>query len=307
MELELNLNEQKNEILGKEWYDDTFKQKLEDALKEDILSLDSLSEYKYTSENLHVIFSKYRELNWKVKYDYANKDTVPNCENGKMYSIENIDKDNGLAELNEYDGITLSQQRLKVAINDLPSNINANMILRKKGDKYVADEITTVELYEEMKNFLDNMNLKQKQYLESMRKDGNIYKIDYLEDDCETWYTTLINVETNDKFQEVDFPHDIFHDVGDYVRYEDGNYSIVPETERYNEKPYMYEFCEREQCYYTRFGKIDCTTMEMNNEKLEKLFIKAKQTNNGEKNFFTDMRIKVQIFCNKVLDKLTNK
>lgn len=46
----------------------------------------------------------------------------------------------------------------------------------------------------------------------------------------------------------------------------------------------MYEFCEREQCYYTRFGKIDCVTMEMNDEKLEKLFIKAKQTNNGEKN-----------------------
>lgn len=307
MELELNLNEQKNEILGKEWYDDTFKQKLEDALKEDILSLDSLLEYKYTSENLHVIFSKYRELNWKVKYDYANKNTVPNCENGKMYSIESIDKNNGLAELNVYDGITLSQKRLKVAINDLPSNINANMILRKKGDKHVADEITTVELYEEMKNFLDNLNLKQKQYLESMRKDGNIYKIDYLEDDCETWYTTLINVETNEKFQEVDFPHDIFHDVGDYVRYEDGNYSIVPETDRYNEKPYMYEFCEREQCYYIRFGKIDCTTMEMNGEKLEKLFIKAKQTNNGEKNFFTDMRIKVQIFCNKVLGKLVNK
>ena len=42
MNIELNLNEQKNEEIGKEWYDDAFKQKLEDALKEDITSLDSI-------------------------------------------------------------------------------------------------------------------------------------------------------------------------------------------------------------------------------------------------------------------------
>lgn len=307
MNLELNLNEQKNDALDNYWYDDAFKKKLDEALNEDILSFDSLDEYKYTSENLDVIYNTYKELNEKIKYDYANKNTMPNCEEGKLYSLQSVDKNNGIVKLNEYDGITMSQQKICVNINEIPTNINSNMFLRKKGDKYVADVVTTVALYEKMKNFFDDLNSTQKEYLESMRRDGNIYKIDYLEDDCETWYTTLINIETNEKFQEIDFPHDIFHDVGDYVKYEDGHYSVVPNTERYNERPYMYEFCEREQCYYTRFGKIDCTTMEMNNEKLEKLFIKAKQTNNGEKNFFTDMRIKVQIFCNKVLGKLTNK
>ncbi len=307
MDLELNLNEQKNDVLGGEWYNDAFKQKLDDALNENILSFDSLDEYKYTSENLDVIYNTYKELNGKIKYDYANKNTMPNCEEGKMYSIQSIDKDNGIVKLNEYDGIKMSQQKICVNINEIPTNINANMFLRKKGDKYVVDEVTTVELYEKMKNFFNDLSSSQKEYLEGMRKDGNIYKIDYLEDDCETWYTTLINVETNEKFQEVDFPHDIFHDVGDYVKYEDGHYSIVPNTDRYDERPYIYEFCEREQCYYTRFGRIDCTTMEMNNEKLEKLFIKAKHTNNGEKNFFIDMRIKAQIFWNKVLGKLANK
>lgn len=134
-----------------------------------------------------------------------------------------------------------------------------------------------------MKNFFDDLNLNQKNYLERMRKDGNIYKIDYIEDDCESWYTTLINVETNEKFQEIDFPHDIFHNVGNYAKYENGRYIIVPNTDRYKEEPYTYEFCEREQCYYTRFGKIACNIMEKDNTKLEKLFIKAKQTNNDKK------------------------
>lgn len=307
MELELNLNEQKNEVLGKEWYDDAFKQKLEDALQEDILSFDYIFKHTYTDENLDIIFNKYNELDGKTKYDYANKNAIPDCEKGKMYSVKSIDKDNGIAKLNEYDGITMSQKELYVSVNDLPFNISSNMFLRKKGDKYVADEVTTIELYEKMKDFFDDLNLKQKQHLESMRREGNIYRIDYIEDDCETWYTTLINVDTNEKFQELDFPHDIFHDVGDYVKYENGHYSIVPNTDRYREKPYAYEFCEREQCYYTRFGKVDYDVMGRDDCKLEKMFIKAKQSNNGKKNFFTDVKIKTHIFWSKILNTIENK
>lgn len=303
MELELNLNEQKNEVLGKEWYDDTFKQKLEEALQEEILSFDYIFKHTYTDENLDIIFNKYNELDGKTKYEYANKNTVSDCEKGKMYSIKSIDKDNCFAKLNEYDGITMKQKELYARVNDIPSNINSNMFLRKKGDKYVVDEVTTIELYEKMKDFFDDLNLKQKQHLENMRKEGNIYRIDYIEDDCETWCTTLINVDTNEKFQELDFPHDIFHDVGDYVKYENGHYSIAPKTGRYQEKPYAYEFCEREQCYYTRFGKIDDEIMDRNDGKLEKMFIRAKQAGNGKRNFITDIKIKAQVFLNKILSK----
>ena len=134
------------------------------------------------------------------------------------------------------------------------------------------------------------------------RKGESIYRIGCIEDDCETWYTTLINVDTNEKFQELDFPHDIFHDVGDYVKYENGQYSIVPGTSIYEKDPYFYEFCERDLCYHTRLGKIhESVWMNYN---LESLFNKAKD---GEKNWFKDVKLKAQIFVAKIANRFTKQ
>lgn len=132
MELELNLDENKNEILEEGWFNNEFKGKLDMALNKNILSFNSVEDSKYTSENLNTIYNEYRNLEEKVKYDYADKCPVAGCEEGKLYSIKNIDKTNGTVKLNEYNGVTMSRQTICVSLEDIPENIKSNMFLRKK-------------------------------------------------------------------------------------------------------------------------------------------------------------------------------
>lgn len=128
---------------------------------------------------------------------------------------------------------------------------------------------------------------EQKEVLQNMRQERTIYKVTYLEGDCEDWRTELTNQETGEIFQELEFPHNIYHQVGvnSLVKYENGTYTVVEGTSVYDLYPNIIEnYCENEGVYITQNGKYETAdelyeSLNLNNE--EKF--KRKVTNVIEK------------------------
>ena len=157
----------------------------------------------------------------------------------------------------------------------------------------------------------DNLKQKLKEAIEndyervkSFKEDDGIYQIKSREDDCNYKYTELMDINTHNTFTETTIPHDIYHIAGDYVKYENGKFSIIDGMDKFTKTPYKYEFCELECCYYTRFGKIDEKVWHLWDYKLEKMFNKAWKNYETKNNLFTDIQIRTQIIINKIASRI---
>ena len=248
LDLEINgANNNTNEIEG-------FTKELNNALKEDeILVYQGYDSTKFTNINEEKIWDKREEL---IR-EYINENNISGADENKLYEIS-YESSKGFNVI-EYDGTYENRVSFIVDHAELPKDVKEGMFFRKVDGDYVFDKETTTKIYSEMTIFQDELIAEQKEVLQNMRKEGAIYKVTYLEDDCEDWRTELTNQETGETFQELEFPHDIYHQVGvdSLVKYENGKYSVVEGSSifdlySHNAKNY----CEIEDKFITPNGKI---------------------------------------------------
>lgn len=245
----MNVANSKNNEIGE------FTKELNNALKEDkILIYQGYNSRKFTNENADKIWDKREEL----LGEYINENNINGVEENRLYEIVGkVTGGIGVLEYNEtYDSRTL----LTVDYSELPEKVEKGMLFRKIDGNYVLDKETTEKIYNEMINFQNELIVEQKEVLNDMRQEGAIYKVTYLEDDCEDWRTELTNQKTGEKFQELEFPHDIYHQVGvnSLVKYQNGTYSVIEGTSVYDLHPNVIEnYCENEGVYITKNGKYE--------------------------------------------------
>lgn len=120
------------------------------------------------------------------------------------------------------------------------------MFFQKRGKEYVFDKKLTEKIYQEMQEFKNNLYKKQQEVLKNMRKEGAIYEVVCLQDDCENWRTELKNISTNEVFQELELPHDVYHQLcGDsLLKYENGEYKILKGTSLFDRYPNNENYCQ---------------------------------------------------------------
>ena len=272
MELDLEINGENNKTNEIE----EFTKELNNVLEEDeILVYQGYDSRKFTKENEEKIWDKREELITKN----INEKNINGAANNKLYEIRgNVAGGIGILEYNKtYDNRTY----LTVKETELPENVKEGMFFRKVDGDYVFDKETTEKIYNEIISFENELILEQKEILNDMRQEGAIYKVTGLEDDCADWRTELTNQETGETFQELEFPHDIYHQVGanSLVKYENGTYTVVEGTSVYDLYPNIIEnYCENEGAYITQKGKYETSdelyeSLNMNNE--EKLMRKV--------------------------------
>lgn len=271
LELDLGIsgvNNNTNEI-------EEFTKELNNVLQEDkILVYKGYDSRKFTNANEEKIWNKREEL----IEEHINENNINGTGDNKLYEIRgDVAGGIGVLEYNKtYDNTTY----LTVKEAELPESVDKGMFFRKVDGNYIFDRETTEKIYNEMTNFQNELILEQKEVLNDMRKEGAIYKVTYLEDDCEDWRTELTNQETGETFQELEFPHDIYHQVGSnsLVKYENGTYTVVEGTSVYDLYPNIIEnYCENEGVYITQNGKYETAeelydSLNMNHE--EKLLRK---------------------------------
>ncbi len=275
MELDLGINitnSNTNEI-------EEFTKELNNALKEDeILVYKGYDSRKFTNINEEKIWDKKEEL---IR-EYINENNISSADENKLYEIS-YESSKGFNVI-EYDGTYENRVSFIVDYAELPENVEKGMFFRKIDGNYVFDKETTEKVYNEMTNFQEELIAEQKEVLKNMRQEGAVYKVTYLEDDCEDWRTELTNQETGEIFQELEFPHDIYHQVGvdSLVKYQNGTYSVVDGTSVYDLYPNIIEnYCENEGVYITQNGKYETAdelyeSLNMNKE--EKLMRKVTNT-----------------------------
>ena len=265
LELGLGINVGNNRANGIE----EFTKELNKALKEDeILVYQGYESRKFTNENEEKIWNK-RE---KLIEECINENNINGVEENKLYEITG-DVAGGVGIL-EYNRTYDNRTYLTVNETELPENVYKGMFFRKVEGNYVFDKETTEKIYNEMTTFQNELIEEQNEILNDMRQEGAIYKVTYLEDDCEDWRTELTNQETGETFQELEFPHDIYHQVGanSLVKYENGKYSVVEGTSVYDLYPNIIEnYCENEGVYITQNGEYQTAdelyeSLNMNNE-----------------------------------------
>ena len=278
LELDLAINGANNKMNEIE----EFTKELNNALQGDkVLIYQGYDSRNFTKANEEKIWDKREELIG----ENINEKNINGTDDNKLYEIrEDVAGGIGVLEYNKtYDNTTY----LTVKDTELPESVDKGMFFRKVDDNYIFDRETTEKIYNEMTNFQNELILEQKEVLNDMRKEGAIYKVTYLEDDCEDWRTELTNQETGETFQELEFPHDIYHQVGanSLVKYEKGTYTVVEGTSVYDLYPNIIEnYCENEGVYITQNGKYETAeelydSLNMNHE--EKLL--RKLTNAIEK------------------------
>ncbi|MBQ2937283.1 MAG: hypothetical protein IJE05_00120 [Clostridia bacterium] len=272
MELDLGINvgnNKNNEI-------EEFTKELNNVLQEDkILVYQGYDSRKFTNVNEERIWDKREELITKS----INENNINGADDNKLYEIRD-DVAGGIGVL-EYNKTYDNRTYLTVKETELPENVDKGMFFRKVDGNYILDKQTTEKIYNEMISFQNELILEQKELLNDMRQEGAIYKVTYLEDDCEDWRTELTKQETGETFQELEFPHDIYHQVGSnsLVKYENGTYTVVEGTSVYDLYPNIIEnYCENEGVYITQNGKYETSdelyeSLNMNNE--EKLMRKV--------------------------------
>ncbi len=275
MELDLGINitnSNTNEI-------EEFTKELNNALKEDeILVYKGYDSRKFTNINEEKIWDKKEEL---IR-EYINENNISSADENKLYEIS-YESSKGFNVI-EYDGTYENRVSFIVDYAELPENVEKGMFFRKIDGNYVFDKETTEKVYNEMTNFQEELIAEQKEVLKNMRQEGAVYKVTYLEDDCEDWRTELTNQETGEIFQELEFPHDIYHQVGvdSLVKYQNGTYSVVDGTSVYDLYPNIIEnYCENEGVYIIQNGKYETAdelyeSLNMNKE--EKLMRKVTNT-----------------------------
>lgn len=108
---------------------------------------------------------------------------------------------------------------------DLPDGAGVNTVMRLKDNKYVIDEKATETITSEITENAFKILKEQSNYLQNCRIEGNLYCI--TEDVYDRIYLT--NLNTNEKFEEVDFPKELFKEanLGDIVKFENGTYEMV--------------------------------------------------------------------------------
>ena len=256
-----------------------FTKELNNVLQEDkILIYKGYDSRKFTNANEEKIWDKREELIG----EYINENNINGADDNKLYEIRG-DVAGGIGVL-EYDKTYDNRTYLTVKETELPENADKGMFFRKVDGNYIFDKQTTEKIYDEMISFQKELILEQKEVLNDMRKDGAIYKVTYLEDDCEDWRTELTNQETGETFQELEFPHDIYHQVGvnSLVKYQNGTYSVVDGTSVYDLYPNIIEnYCENEGVYITQNGKYETANElyeSLNMNKEEKLMRKVTNT-----------------------------
>lgn len=272
LELDLGINvgnNKNNEI-------EEFTKELNNVLQEDkILVYQGYDSRKFTNVNEERIWDKREELITKS----INENNINGADDNKLYEIRD-DVAGGIGVL-EYNKTYDNRTYLTVKETELPENVDKGMFFRKVDGNYILDKQTTEKIYNEMISFQNELILEQKELLNDMRQEGAIYKVTYLEDDCEDWRTELTKQETGETFQELEFPHDIYHQVGSnsLVKYENGTYTVVEGTSVYDLYPNIIEnYCENEGVYITQNGKYETSdelyeSLNMNNE--EKLMRKV--------------------------------
>lgn len=269
-----------------------FTKELSESLSE-INTYEEIDDRHFTNENEEKIRDKEKEL----KDSYINIESVEGEEEGKLYEITGK-----LIEgivVAEYDGEYENRELLTVKEDELPANVKEGMFFRKVNNEYVFDEKVTSDMYENMKEYKNFLYEEQQKTLKEMRKEGAIYKVTDLSDDCEDWRTELTNLETGEIFQELEFPHDVYHQVGvdSLVKYENGRYSVVEGTSVYDLYPKNLEnYCEIEGVYITQDGKF-----ESSDELYESL---NNKNENGFWKFLNKAIEKVKTFIEKVKESL---
>lgn len=278
LELDLGINGANNKMNEIE----EFTKELNNALQGDkVLIYQGYDSRNFTKANEEKIWDKREELIG----ENINEKNINGADDNKLYEIRgDVAGGIGVLEYNKtYDNTTY----LTVKEEELPENVDKGMFFRKVDGNYIFDRETTEKIYNEMTNFQNELILEQKEVLNDMRKEGAIYKVTYLEDDCEDWRTELTNQKNGETFQELEFPHDIYHQVGSnsLVKYENGTYTVVEGTSVYDLYPNIIEnYCENEGVYITQNGKYETAeelydSLNMNHE--EKLM--RKLTNAIEK------------------------
>lgn len=289
LELDLGINtanSNTNEI-------EEFTKELNNALKEnEILVYQGYDSRNVTNENELKIWDKRKEVIGK----YINENNINNADENKLYEISY--KVSGGVNVIEYNGTYEDSVSLTVAYAELPENVEKGMFFRKIDGNYVFDKETTEKVYNEMTNFQEELIAEQKEVLKNMRQEGAVYKVTYLEDDCEDWRTELTNQETGETFQELEFPHDIYHQVGvdSLVKYENGKYSVVDGTgifDLYSDN--VKNYCEIEDKFITPNGKIGYSE-----------FYSKEKSSNIESNFNKTIKNIVEKFTNLTVEKLKN-
>jgi len=253
-----------------------FTRQLSEALREDeILVYQGYDSRNFTNANEEKIWDKREELIG----ENINENNISGADENKLYEIS-YEYTKGFYVI-EYDGTYENRVSFTLDYAELPKDVKKGMFFRKVDGNYIFDRETTEKIYNEMTNFQNELILEQKEVVNDMRKEGAIYKVTYLEDDCEDWRTELTNQETGETFQELEFPHDIYHKVGSnsLVKYENGTYTVVEGTSVYDLYPNIIEnYCENEGVYITQNGKYETAeelydSLNMNHE--EKLIRKV--------------------------------
>lgn len=253
MKLDLGLKLANNILQNKEI--SNFIQELSNTLKDNnVLVYKDYDSAKFTRENEEKIWDKKE----KLISESIIENNIENADENKLYEISY--KNSKGYSIIEFDEKYSNRNTISVDNEKLPQNAETGMFFRKVGNNYVLDKVTTEKIYNEMTSFQNELVKEQKEMLNDMRQDGAIYKVTYLEDDCEDWRTELTNQKTGEVFQELEFPHDVYHQVGvdSLVKYENGKYSVVEGTSVYDLYPNIIEnYCENEGVYITQNGKCE--------------------------------------------------
>ena len=253
MKLDLGLKLANNVLQSKEI--SNFIQELSNTLKDNnVLAYKDYDSIKFTRENEEKLWNKKE----KLISESITENNIGKAEENKLYEIS-YKNSKGYGVI-EFDENYSNRKSISVDNERLPQNVEKGMFFRKVNDNYVFDRVTTEKVYNEMKNYEKELMNEQNNTLKEMRKEGATYKVTYLEDDCEDWGTELTNIDTRETFQELEFPHDVYHEVGvnSLVKYENGKYSVVEGTSVYDLYPNIIEnYCENEGVYITKNGKYE--------------------------------------------------
>lgn len=151
-------------------------------------------------------------------------------------------------------------KRFGVLEMELPEGAGVNTVMRVKDNKYIIDEEATEIIEKQINESANEILNKQNKYLETCRIEGELYCIS--EDVYDRVY--LKNLNTNEEFEEVDYPKELFGEanLGDVVKYEDGKYTLITKSKYQkevgvkennhfgNEKQEGTLYCVSEEEYY---------------------------------------------------------
>lgn len=147
-------------------------------------------------------------------------------DEGDLYYILYKSNVEGNYQVLKYEGE--DWKKFGVLEMDLPDGAGVNTVMRLKDNKYVIDEKATETITSEITENAFKILKEQSNYLQNCRIEGNLYCI--TEDVYDRIYLT--NLNTNEKFEEVDFPKELFKEanLGNVVKFENGTYEIVTKS-----------------------------------------------------------------------------